>query len=193
MDYKLKKALLEHAERVIPPLEWGMDVRLTLDEDRLSTLSEAISQNGTKWEKLQANRSALKLIPDRPGLYMFVWRLQVSLHTASEGTYQFRKVLYVGKAGPGGASTIRKRFSAEYLRHIEGDPSALWTTKFQTRHDRLSKLLLLQGLELWHCCSRGDEAHLQNWENDLIKVFSPPGNIINRSPRAKLGKARTAF
>jgi hypothetical protein len=193
MDRRLQDALDSRLEQDMPPIEWGVDPRVPIDRRRLDVLSKLLANHGTKWACYEANESALRLIPDEQGLYMFVWRIPLLFDTERYGGFCFRQVMYVGRAGPDGSSTVRDRFKREYLKYIQADPSFLWSARGSTRAERLGRLLLLRELEFWVCYQRDSDRSLQNWEDDLIKVFSPPGNVVNKSPTAKLGPSRVAF
>ncbi len=193
IDFRLQTALDARAEQDMPPIEWGVDPRTPIDGRRLKSLERMLVNHGSLWTKYEANRSALHLIPDRPGLYMFVWRIALGFAMASGPSQYFRQVLYVGRAGPEGNGTVLNRFKREYLNYLEGDFATLWSSRSSTRPERLGRLLLLREIEFWVCCQIDTELKLQDWESDLIKVFSPPGNVVHKAPKAKLGKPRAAF
>lgn len=189
----LANALLTNKGVPMPPIPWHMQARGPLEEDRVRVLGKNLQAHGSQWIKCEANESAIGLLPDCHGLYMFVWRVGPEVLCESlPGVKNFRYVLYVGKVGPTGGNTIRKRFQAEYLKYIKGSPDSLWFDKFDSREDRLRRLLQLRPLEVWACRQQGDVRHITQWEGDLVEMFSPPGNK-HQVISCKLKKAQSAF
>jgi hypothetical protein len=179
------------------PLEISFPLDLAIDKPWCEQTSRAIAGR-TKWEICEATETLAEQLPDRPGLYVFVWRIPFAFPSAKLANHYFRVAIYIGQAGgKDTGNTLKSRYQQEYSSLVSRHPQALWDTQANDRISRLRRYLNLRDLEFWyHEVIQSDL--LLAFEESLIKLFNPPGNsqFTGRSPssvRAKLGRAIPAF
>ena len=132
------------------------------------------------------------MLPESPGLYMFVWRpwfqfklAETSAVAGPTKANTISQILYIGQAGAsdtGQGSTLRERYKS-YRRHIRADPKVLWTPTMQMTRPQLSRYLALRPLEYWFTVVE-DRQQIKSLESRLIRMFNPPMNT-NELPRIK--------
>ena len=195
----LTTLVARHRDAPSPTLniQWAL-LRL-LDEVGSQQLHGDLRAAGQPWEILGATEHAWEMVPEMPGLYLFVWRPWFSFDVA-EGRRpgELMQVLYVGKAGAddrGQRSTgdLRQRYRS-YLKHLRGDPDELWVPdEPRTRLQLLDRYLKLRPLEFWYTVV-ADHRHVPLLEDRLMKMLNPPCNR-QRTPRltARLGPPQPAF
>lgn len=191
---ELARLVVRYRDSPSPMLqvEWAL-LRL-LDATHCSMLQNDLHEHASQWEVCAATGDLWKMLPDRPGLYMFVWRppfgFQVAEGRRSGDLYQ---VLYVGQAGAGHGttSTLRDRYKT-YTRHIGGSADLLWQRDEPiSRASRLDRYLKLRPLEYWFTVVE-DRAQIKLLEDRLLQLLNPPVNR-DRRPRLVRGEPRPAF
>lgn len=143
-------------------------------------LSEKLISNcNGKWEKTVATPGLGDSLPDKPGIYMFVWRLFFPF-VFDEYTSNINLILYIGKAGTtDGNGSLKSRYKNEYSKFVKTNAEKIWENcQLKSRKDRLSKFLNLYELEYWfavmdNCANLNDICDI---EDRLIKLFNPPAN-----------------
>ena len=153
----------------------------------------------SQWQICEATSSLHELLPNKMGLYMFVWRMPFPMPSTTSMD-RFRVVLYVGQAGGESvASTLQSRYRQEYSKIVGMSPESLWTQEPKTRLEKLQRFLNLRDLEYWYHDNVSDCNLLKSFESVLISVFNPPANTIGRtggnsaSVMGTLGKPIPAF
>jgi hypothetical protein len=191
----LEDALIRYQYDDAPPLSFHFLPDRLVNKQYCSDLARIILQecNG-KWEKLSATQNLYSSIPDKPGLYMFVWKICFPFEFDSATTF-VRLILYIGKAGEAdGKGTIRSRYKTEYSRIVSSDAEKLWTSvDMSTRSGRLQKFLNLYELEYWFLVMDNctEMSKIGILEDKLIKLFNPPAN--RKGTRGKFGATEDAF
>jgi hypothetical protein len=152
-----------------------------------------------KWTINEATEALVDHLPDRSGLYMFVWRIPFPFPTHTNlAEHHFRVIVYVGQAGGRhSGNTLQKRYRQEYARIVGTHPEVLWQNEGETRDDRIERVLNLRDLEYWYHDNISETDTLEFYENQLIALFGPKGNSKGNSSdgrlTARLGKAVPAF
>jgi hypothetical protein len=175
-------------------VEWAL-MRL-LDRRGCEALADDLRAMANPWEVFTANPSIRAMVPDKPGLYMFVWRPPFEFQvdsTSRSGTIS--QVLYVGQAGASlqnnDGNTLRGRFR-EYIRYLEAPPEGVWNDDAATRRASiLSRCLTLRPLEYW-CAVVSNRSEIALLEDRIIKLLNPPANL-HRRPRLKAQPPVPAF
>jgi hypothetical protein len=148
------------------------------------------------WEILKATKTAWRMVPDDPGLYMFIWRPTFEFEMAKPGTTPgVSWVLYVGSAGARHSqNTLRKRYRQEYADLVGGDPDILWGINgdAMTREKRLRRYLSLTPLQYWFTVVP-DTAVIADLERRLFAMFAPPLNAIGSLRLRPAGEVKRAF
>jgi hypothetical protein len=166
-----------------------------LDKAGCETLRGDLQRHGLPWEVRMATQRTWEMIPDQPGLYMFVWRPWFRFDVAEEQRpIDLVQVLYVGQAGSGKyrQATLRSRYKTGYSKYFPSDPARLWEEReVLRRNDRLERYLSLQPLEYWFTVIEARE-QIGLLEDRLLQMLNP---VINRDRRPKLvrGAAQPAF
>lgn len=173
-------------------VDWAL-LRL-LDRHHCTMIEKDLAKHATPWEVYTAKERLWEMLPDKPGLYMFVWRPPFQFDVGEDrrpgDLYQ---VLYVGQAGAGKQqnSTLRQRYK-NYSRHLRASPAQLWDHDEPiVRSKRLDRYLTLRPLEYWYTVVE-DRSEIALLEDRLLQLLNPP---INRDRRPKLVSrpARPAF
>ncbi len=196
MSNPVKAVLDRHIDDDPPRLDFSVPIDRLIDIDHCETLSTDIQQAAPDgWEVVKATKSAWRMIPASPGLYMFVWHPTLGLKVAASGHRKtFPYVLYVGKAGDGrNRSNLKARYKTEYAHLVASDPEILWDgNPANTRESRLRRYLALRPLQFWYCAI-DDGSVIANLERRIFSVISPPLNSAG-SPRLRAtGKSQPAF
>lgn len=155
------------------------------------------------WECYSASTSLTRILPEKPGLYMFVWNPPASFSLAtSEGCKDeepFKTVLYVGLA----ETSIKGRFQ-EYLAILKTKrPENLFEVSDSTRAGRFQKYLSIYPLQFWWATLNSKQftdpsnmalrvEYLKNIEERVIKFFNPPIND-QHTIKARVGKQEAAW
>jgi len=135
-----------------------------------------LSRHCSPWESFPLSKKIYKVMPDTPGLYMYVWSPEALQFRTDHDPLQFQKILYIGKA----ANSLQKRFSGEYRSIIEKANPSLWWSRDENelRNTRLARLFSLSPARVWFCRIKSNEslAFIDNLETRLISLINPPGN-----------------
>ena len=176
-------------------LEFKPSIDALINSADCLDLGQVLHPSETKWERLIAVENLGSMLPAERGLYMFVWRPDLTLQfSAVPETERFFWVLYVGKAGKEGglADTIKNRYTTEYSKYVGKDPSCLWDSHAASkREDRLARYLTLRPLEFWYL-TMTEVPDIQLLERRLIKILQPPLNI-QHSRKLQAGIPTPAF
>ena len=143
---------------------------------------------------LTPTKRTWEMIPDEPGLYMFVWRPYFRFDVAAGRNIDLEQVLYLGQAGAGKykQATLRSRYKSGYSKYFPGDPARLWEEhEVIQRHGRLQRYLALRPLEFWFTVIQ-DRDQIALLEDRLLQLLNPPINQ-DRRPKLVRGNARPAF
>src|SRR4051794_16113109 len=92
-------ALNRHRDEPPPRLAFSVPLDRLMDPQYCRTLSDDLTKLTVDgWEILKATKNAWKMIPSKPGLYMFVWRptFELKMASARPEHMPFVWVLYVG-------------------------------------------------------------------------------------------------
>jgi len=176
---KLKDTLARHREHASVALTMSLRVDRLLDEHRCSMLEKdlrACSDGG--WEVRSATAELGAMLPNRRGLYMFVWRPPATLPMAApRSDARLWYVLYVGQAGAEGSQgTIASRYTGEYRKYVGQDAELLWpSAEPSDRADRLRCFLNVEDLESWFMVII-DDKKIGSLEKRLISLLGPPLN-----------------
>lgn len=176
-----------------PYVEFRLPVNPLIDKPHCESISDVLGDAGTQWTVRKATKEAYGTLPRTGGLYMFVWRPDItfSLATAPPEKQKFAYVLYVGKVGGVGSNnTLRDRYKAEYSRYVERDPKILWDRSTATgRAAVLRRYLTLIPLEYWYT-EISDREKIDELERRLLWMFHPP---LAQRHRARLASPQAAF
>ena len=177
----LKESLARYRGLAAHPLQLSIHVDRLLDEDRCEMIRRDLLEccDGDGWEVRSATLSLGDHLPDRPGLYMFVWRPPLGLPIVeSEDDARIWFVLYLGEAGAnGGSGTLKSRYNSEYKKYIASCPDRLWGHEPPNdRPSRLGCFLNLEDLEYWFLVFR-DYTQIGRVEERLIRLLAPPLNV----------------
>lgn len=181
------------------PVEWPL-LRL-IDQAGTGTLVQDLTESGAPWESYEATERLWEMLPESPGLYMFVWRPWFRFRMAEPSAATdikpnaMSQILYIGQAGASpdnGGSTLRHRYRS-YCRHLRADPKVLWTPTLRLTRPDLARYLTLRPLEYWFTVVN-DRSEIKSLETRLIELFNPPINQRN-SPkiRSHFGRPQPAF
>jgi hypothetical protein len=193
---ELDKLLKINWNNAPPPLELCIPLDQVLDIGWSRDVSNSIL-TGKTWVKTPVTSLLRGFLPEKAGLYMFVWKCPFPVPNNDDPNYKFSYVLYVGKAGStDSGGTIKSRFANEYENIIGKYPESLWIRNCETRKDRLKRILNLRELEFWYIeLSKLDE--IEYHESTLIRIFNPPGNSQFKKSASnlsgKIEKAISAF
>ncbi len=161
-------------------LEFKPAIEALIDSKDCLALGKILHPVGLKWERINARETSGAMLPPERGLYMFVWRPELTIEFSSPPeTERFCWVLYIGKAGSEGGTndTIKNRYLSEYSKYVGKDPSCLWDSHAASkREDRLARYLTLRPLEFWFL-TMTSIPDIQLMEKRLIKILQPPLNI----------------
>lgn len=168
-------------------------ISFQMDADYCAVATEDLKKFGSEWEIRKATPTLWRQIPEKSGVYMFLFESTLTLHTANEVYFRPRVVLYVGRAGDDRSrKTLRDRYRYEYAKYIEGDVEALWSAnQASTRSERLARYLTIYPLQYWYCIIE-DHSKIAETEDALIKLLNPPLNVAGR-PRLKISQPIPAF
>jgi hypothetical protein len=192
---KLTEALKQYQYDEAYPVPFSFIPDRLLNKEYCDDLAKRLLENCTgKWERYTATPKLGNMLPDSPGIYMFVWKPFFPFEFDDKTQY-IRLILYIGKAGGDNEQgTIKKRYKSEYSKIVQSDAEKIWKSKaFDTRKERLEKCLNLHDLEYWFIVA--DSCHelskIGYYETHLIKLFNPPVNRIG--VRVKTGASVPAF
>ena len=175
------------------PLELCLPLDRALDAVWCKGVSSSILKN-QPWTVKIATQELGKFLPDKTGLYMFVWRCLFPMPTVDHKDHKFRYVLYVGKAGgEGNQSNLQERYINGYAKLIGAYPSDIWKRDATERDEVLRRFLAMKDLEFWYL-EIGNVALIDPHEQTLIKLFNPPGNTQHvKSKKSLVGKIQQAI
>lgn len=179
------------------PIEFCIPLDLAIDKSWCEQASRSITGSG-KWTVFAATANLTDHLPEKSGLYMFVWKIPFAFPNDKLVDHFFRMVVYVGQAGAEATgNTLQRRYKQEYASIVAQDPQSLWNADSSNRESRLKRHLNLRDLEFWfHEVGRTDL--LLAFETSLIQLFNPPANVQFAKRRAtvlsaKIGRAIPAF
>jgi hypothetical protein len=190
----LADLVLRHRDSPSPVLHNRVALLRLLDEAGSKALSADLTRHAQPWEMRAAANRTWEMVPDEPGLYMFVWRPFFRFEVTGGRNVDLEQVLYLGQAGAGKyrQATLRSRYKSGYSRYFPGDPARLWEEReVVQRHGRLQRYLALRPLEFWFTVIE-DREQIALLEDRLLQLLNP---LINRDRRPKLvrGPAQPAF
>jgi hypothetical protein len=189
----VQEALARHRDQPSVLLDMSFPINWQLDQTLSEVLSTDLKLAGSSWEIMQATPTLWTQLPDKTGIYMFVYRSHIELQLQDGSLFTPKTVLYVGRAGNvNSKNTLRKRYKAGYVQYIDGSLEELWGHNgSRARADMLRRYLTLWPLQYWFLVIE-DCTKIASIEDRLIKIFSPPLNINGRL-RAKFGPQTDAF
>jgi hypothetical protein len=188
----LASLLIVNRDNAPDPLELCLPLDRALDESWCKQTAGSIF-GLKKWSRFPATPETGPHIPEKAGIYMFVWKCKFNIPIEGKEDFNFRYVLYVGKAGGEDASgSLRKRYESGYSRAIGANPELIWKRDARSRDDLLNRFLNLKDLEFWFV-EVGNIEYLEFHEMTLIKLFNPPANTQHFKSGASLkGKLKSA-
>lgn len=179
------------------PIDFCIPLDLAIDKSWCEQTSRSIMGTG-KWTIFAATPNLADHLPEKSGLYMFVWKIPFSFPSEKLSDHFFRLVLYVGQAGADTTgNTLQRRYKQEYASIVANEPQSLWNADSSNRVSRLKRHLNLRDLEFWYH-EVGQTDLLLAFETSLIKLFNPPANSQFAQRRAtalpgRIGRAIPAF
>lgn len=178
-----------------PGLRIDLGLLRLLDRAYCQSLEQDLRNFASPWEVRAATDQLAEMLPDAPGIYMFVWRPPFTFCLADGGVSAGPfHILYVGQAGgeKSSSGTLRGRYKG-YRKHLSGDPEALWVdgTIPDRRDALLARYLTLRPLEYWFSIIE-DKRRISLLEDRLIKLLNPPLNT-NQGPKLRPHSAKPAF
>ena len=191
-DDRLTAALTRRRhDTPIKPLLSAMAFNDLLDAALCKEISQQLAEGDRRWEIHRATSDLWQQIPDRPGLYMFVFAPLLFLRQAHpEREVTIPQTLYVGRAGSAsGSGTLRARYKTEYRNYVACDPERLWEENPDAdRKATLRKYLNVSPLQYWYLEVENRD-YIKGLESALIKLLNPPLNIqgtLKMRPRGPL-------
>ena len=151
-------------------------IEFVQNEDFYTLLYNDLAAVASPWESYPLGQNVFQLLPEEPGLYMFIWSPNALKFQTDTVPLEVLKILYVGKA----SVSIKERFRSEYRRILEAaSPSYFWEeSALESRELRLKRLLSLSPIDIWFCrVSKNNVSCIDNLETRLIKLINPPGNV----------------
>jgi hypothetical protein len=191
-----ERLVLRYRDEPSPVLHVDWALSRLLDRRSCGVLAQDLREMASPWEVFNATANLGDMLPDDPGLYMFVWRPPFEFQVDSDSRPgSITQVLYVGQAGAssqnGAGNSLRARFK-DYVKHLEASPEGVWQGDFAMRRASvLSRCLTLRPLEYW-CAVVSDRTKIALLEDRLIKLLNPPANL-NRGPRLRAQPPVPAF
>jgi hypothetical protein len=181
-------------EPIAHPLDFRPSIERLLEVEHCNQLASAFwSQQ--RWERRTATPDLGASLPDRRGVYMFVWRPSLVMPFEDGTSERSWWVLYVGKAGTdeGTSDTVRSRYRSEYSRRVAGDVASLWSKNpAKDRRERLERYLSMRPLEYWFLLVDSPR-DVQALEKKMIRLLTPPLNVQHAGPRLRSGTPTPAF
>ena len=177
-------------------------IETQLDQSQLVIFKDLQSEFGA-WNSRHAGRSVKRILPETPGIYMFVWSPNAPFNVingeAISVSRPFSSVMYVGIA----EDSIYRRYD-EYFRILQmRRPEYLFEVEDTSRDGRLQKYLSIYPLQFWWAplSSRNQRrlnnrrsrvSFLKNIEERVIKFFNPPVNV-QHTIKVHVGKEEKAW
>lgn len=171
------------------PLEYLIPVDYANERDFWHCLISDIESIGSGWESIdRVHSDSAELIPDRKGIYIFIWSPDVEIKSEAR-RFVFNNVVYIGSSVTPELG-MKSRFVKEYSKIIGRHLDIHWTKKeLSNRSDRLKKVLNLGQITLFfNVMDNATSEQILNLEERLIKYFNPPGNKVGTIIKAKLSK-----
>ena len=189
-DYQeqLASAIVQRKHKPLPALDFQIPLSELMDESFCRSVASELKKGGRSWESRKATPDLWQFLPDRSGLYMFVFTPDLSFSLASrpDEPVSLRYALYVGKAGAGESSgTLKSRYRNDYKRYVAQDPRLLWELEPTNRTTLLRKYLNIYPLEYWFV-EVVETEEIGRIETSLIKLLNPPLNTQGKISRGKL-------
>lgn len=183
----LDRVLAFNRNEVAAPLTVSVPIHALIDKSYCLAVKDGLSEAGGEWQAFTATPNVADLLPNKPGLYMFLWEPYFGVKL-EQGDYHFKWCLYVGKAEH---TSIQNRFRNEYQAYVQGDPSNLYQSSGNNRKDLLRKYLCLQPLRLW-CLEVENISVIDTFERKLIDILNPPLNTQGKL-RGRIASPEKAF
>ena len=184
MSDNIRRTLAKNRNVRSPALPFYVPIDSNIDADYCGAAIEEMQACTSGWHKIPVTSNMVTYIPDKPGLYMFVWRSCLKLNGVADGQDQyFDWCLYVGKA----ETSLQSRFKGEYKAHTEGVSDDLWKTKLVRRSEKLQAYLTLRPLYYLYTTTIEIDK-ISELESKLIDILSPPLNDVGKI-RATFAKA----
>jgi hypothetical protein len=140
----LEKLVMRHRDDPSPELavQWAL-LRL-LDQCGTGALVEDLVARAGPWEAYDATERLWEILPEEPGLYMFVWRpwfrfrmAEATVTVPIQKPDSITQILYIGQTGASdneAGSTLRERYKS-YRKYLRAEPDSLWDRhQSSTRH-----------------------------------------------------------
>jgi hypothetical protein len=195
-DNRLADALTRRRfDSAIKPLTALLSLQDLLNAEFCKNVTQELAVGGRAWEVQRATPELWQQIPDRPGLYMFVFNPHLRLKMAHPETETaLPRALYVGRAGSAsGSGTLRARYRTEYKNYVCCDPDRLWEdVSGNERKHLLRKYLNLWPLQYWYL-EIAERETIARLEKGLIKLLNPPLNYQGTAKLRPVGLAGPAF
>ncbi len=192
MAADLTALVAKHRDRDSPTLTVDLALQRLLDTADCRALQDTLTAVAGPWEAYTASEHLYEILPDEPGVYMFVWRppFQFDVHPGRR-SFDLTQVLYVGRAGGTSQNTLKERYK-DYRKYLRADPAQLWEVgEPLTRPGRLARYLALRPLEYWYAViNQPDE--VDSVEARLTRLLNPPLNK-DRRPKLRSKPAIDAF
>lgn len=198
----LERAVHRNRDEPSPTLDVNWALLRLLDQSGTQALCGDLREYGSGWEVFEATEHLYETLPDKPGLYMFVWRpwFRFSMMETAGGQQarptSTSQILYIGQAGASDdqtGNTLRSRYK-NYRRHISTEPHHLWRTTRRLTRPNLLEYLALRPLEYWFTVVN-DRAEIKSLESRLLQWFNPPLNKtgLPKTITARAATAQPAF
>ena len=146
-----------------------------IDVEYCQSVNEMFDAQGVHWTIRKATRSLKKFLPEKPGLYMFVWRPFLRLLDADKCKQSFPIILYIGSTGGADSTaTLRSRYN-EYANLLPGKSDRKLVEPASSRSVRLQRGFMLRELEFWYATPT-EKRLILDLESRLIDLLTPPLN-----------------
>jgi hypothetical protein len=195
-DNRLADALIRRRfDSAIKPLTALLSLEHVLDAEYCKNITQELAAGGRAWEVLWATPELWQQIPDKAGLYMFVFNPHLRLKMANpEAETALPRAIYVGRAGTAsGNGTLKARYRTEYQKFVCRNPDRLWEDlSGNARKPLLRKYLNLWPLQYWYL-EIAERETIARLETGLIKLLNPPLNYQGTAKLRPVGVAGPAF
>ncbi|SDK78462.1 hypothetical protein SAMN05660337_1226 [Maridesulfovibrio ferrireducens] len=188
MDFdneRLRQMIQHYSDFAAPTLPMSCSIDKLINFDLCKTLSSTLIDQCTTWKTEKATSCLHNLLPNAPGLYMFVWSPLVQLKF-EDNIERTKVILYVGKA----EKSLSSRYNQEYKKYFNDKFELLWDDNPDNRRDKLNKYMQLRPMFYWYTVVKDVKA-IEYLESRLIDLLSPPLN--SQCPKVRLKPPVPAF